>query len=141
MQYWRHDFAAMSPGQVSFHAPGLGSGSGAHFMTTLSSASEVAFWAASQCNSRLDCRRLNLIVIISWLPAKLLLHHGLRLLIMCPLARTNDHAGAVLMRSDTPGTPIQDPQSTRASAGQVKEQALGPRSTGKVPGPRRDLTS
>jgi hypothetical protein len=42
---------------------------------------------------------------------------------MCPLARTNDHADAALTPGDTPRTPAQDPQSTRASARQVKRQA------------------
>jgi hypothetical protein len=42
---------------------------------------------------------------------------------MCPLARTNDHAEAALIRGDTPGTPAQDQQTAQASAGQVKEQA------------------
>ena len=42
---------------------------------------------------------------------------------LCPLARTNDHAEAVLTHSDTPDRPIQDPQNTQASAGQVKRQA------------------
>ncbi len=42
---------------------------------------------------------------------------------LCPLARTNDHAEAALTRHDTPGTPVQDPQTGQASARQVKRQA------------------
>src|SRR5213075_788590 len=39
------------------------------------------------------------------------------------LARTHDHAEAVLTHRDTPGTPAQDPRRAQTSAGQVKEQA------------------
>src|SRR5450755_3953892 len=53
------------------------------------------------------------------------IHHGLRLLILCPLARTNDHAEAALIHRDTPGIPAQDQQTAQASARQVKEQAKG----------------
>jgi hypothetical protein len=44
-------------------------------------------------------------------------------MIMGSLARTHDHAEAVLTHHDTPGTPVQDPQNASASARQVKEQA------------------
>jgi hypothetical protein len=50
------------------------------------------------------------------------IHHGLRY-DHGPSARTHDHAKAVLTHRDTPGAPIQDPQSAPASARQVKEQA------------------
>jgi hypothetical protein len=43
--------------------------------------------------------------------------------IICPLARTNDHAEAALTRSDTPGMLAQDPRSAQTSARQVKRQA------------------
>jgi DNA-directed RNA polymerase specialized sigma24 family protein len=46
-------------------------------------------------------------------------------MIMGSLARTHDHAEAVLTHRDTPGTAAQDPRSAQASAGQVKEQAEG----------------
>ena len=39
------------------------------------------------------------------------------------LARTHDHAEAVLAHHDTPGTPAQDPRRARTSAGRVKQQA------------------
>src|SRR5689334_22857459 len=45
--------------------------------------------------------------------------------VMCPLARTNDHAKAALTPGDTPGTAAQDPQTAQASAWQVKRQARG----------------
>jgi hypothetical protein len=41
------------------------------------------------------------------------------------LARTHDHAKAVLTHRDTPGTPVQDPRTARIPAGQVKEQDKG----------------
>ena len=44
-------------------------------------------------------------------------------MIMGALARTHDHAEAVLTHRDTPGTPTQDPRRTRTSARQVKRQA------------------
>ena len=43
--------------------------------------------------------------------------------VICPLARTHDHAEAALTPGETPGAPAQGPQNTRASARQVKPQA------------------
>ena len=41
----------------------------------------------------------------------------------CPLARTHDHAEAVLTHRDKPRPPAEDPRTAQVPAGQVKEQA------------------
>jgi Luciferase-like monooxygenase len=42
---------------------------------------------------------------------------------LCPLARTNDHAEAVLTHRDAPGPPGKGPRTAQVPAGLVREQA------------------
>src|SRR6266498_4140392 len=42
---------------------------------------------------------------------------------LCPLARTNDHAKAVLTHRDTPGHPAKATRNAQVTAVEVKEQA------------------